>query len=174
MKIKKIVTISEYIKMIEYKTAVLIAASMQIGGLIAGADSKTQEHLFEFGKNIGIAFQLKDDLLDVFGDKNVFGKELGGDIKSNKKTYLFLKALEIADDKTVKILKKYYSTSLSDSNQKKINNVKEIFLSLNIIDHTNILIKNYHDLAMEHLEHIDAKDKDNFYEFSNKLLDRIN
>ena len=113
-------------------------------------------------------------MLDVFGDKNVFGKELGGDIKSNKKTYLYLKALEIADDKTIKILKKYYSTSLSDSNQKKINNVKEIFLSLNIIDHTNILIKNYHDLAMEHLEHIDAKDKDNFYEFSNKLLDRIN
>ena len=170
---KKNVTISEYIKMIEYKTAVLIAASMQIGGLIAGADSKNQEHLFEFGKNIGIAFQLKDDLLDVFGDKNVFGKELGGDIKSNKKTYLFLKALEIADDKTIKILKKYYSTFLRDSSQ-KIKNIKEIFLSLNIIDHTNILIKKYHDLAMEHLEHIDAKDKDNFYEFSNKLLDRIN
>ena len=170
---QKKVTIPEYIKMIEYKTAVLIAASMQIGGLIAGADSKTQEHLFEFGKNIGIAFQLKDDLLDVFGDKKVFGKEVGGDIKSNKKTYLFLKALEIADEKTTKILKKHYSNFLSDNNE-KINNVKEIFLSLNIIDHTNILIKKYHDLAMEHLEHIDVKDKDNFYEFSNKLLDRIN
>ena len=111
--------------------------------------------------------------MDVFGDKNVFGKEVGGDIKSNKKTYLFLKTLEIADHKTIKTLKKYYSTILSDSTQ-KIKNVKEIFLSHNIIDHTNILIKKYHDLAMEHLEHIDAKDKDNFYEFSNKLLDRIN
>ena len=170
---QKNVTISEYIKMIEYKTAVLIAASMQIGGLIAGADHKTQEHLFEFGKNIGIAFQLKDDLLDVFGNKNVFGKEVGGDIKSNKKTYLFLKALEVADGKTVKKLNKYYSTFLNDNIQ-KINNVKEIFLSHNIIDHTNILIKKYHDLAMENLEHIDVKDKDNFYEFSNKLLDRIN
>ncbi|MAR20922.1 MAG: isoprenyl synthetase [Flavobacteriales bacterium] len=170
---QKNVTISEYIKMIEYKTAVLIAASMQIGGLIAGTDHKTQEHLFEFGKNIGIAFQLKDDLLDVFGSKNVFGKEVGGDIKSNKKTYLFLKALEVADGKTVKKLNKYYSTFLNDNIQ-KINNVKEIFLSHNIIDHTNILIKKYHDLAMENLEHIDVKDKDNFYEFSNKLLDRIN
>ena len=170
---QKKVTIPEYIKMIEYKTAVLIAASMQIGGLIAGADSKAQEHLFEFGKNIGIAFQLKDDLLDVFGNKKVFGKEVGGDIKSNKKTYLYLKAIEIADDKTVKILNEYYSTLISDNIQ-KINNVKEIFLSLNIIDHTNILIKNYHDLAMENLKNINVKNKDNFYEFSNKLLDRIN
>ena len=170
---QKNVTIPEYIKMIEYKTAVLIAASMQIGGLIAGADSKAQEHLFEFGKNIGIAFQLKDDLLDVFGNKKVFGKEVGGDIKSNKKTYLYLKAIEIADDKTVKILNEYYSTFKSDNIQ-KINNVKEIFLSLNIIDHTNILIKNYHDLAMENLKNLNVKNKDNFYEFSNKLLDRIN
>tara|TARA_Y100001933_G_scaffold123334_2_gene123081 strand:+ start:2767 stop:3735 length:969 start_codon:yes stop_codon:yes gene_type:complete len=170
---QKQVTISEYIKMIEYKTAVLIAASMQIGGLIAGADSKNQEHLFEFGKNIGIGFQLKDDLLDVFGDKKVFGKEVGGDIKSNKKTYLFLKALEIADKKTVKKLNKYYSSFLSDSS-KKIHNVKEIFLRLNIIDHTNTLIKKYHDLAMQSLKHIDGKEKNFFYEFSSKLLDRIN
>ena len=112
-------------------------------------------------------------MLDVFGNKNVFGKEVGGDIKSNKKTYLFLKALEVADGKTVKKLNKYYSTFLNDNIQ-KINNVKEIFLSLNIINHTNILIKKYHDLAMENLKHINVKDKDNFYEFSNKLLDRTN
>tara|TARA_B100001093_G_scaffold305440_1_gene291319 strand:+ start:23484 stop:24452 length:969 start_codon:yes stop_codon:yes gene_type:complete len=170
---KKNVTISEYIKMIEYKTAVLIAASMQIGGLTGGADSKIQEYLFEFGKNIGIAFQLKDDLLDAFGNEKVFGKETGGDIKSNKKTFLYLKALESADEKTAKRLNKYYNTVQSDSIQ-KINNVKEIFLNLNIINHTNILIKKYHDLAMKSLKHINVEGKDNFYELSNKLLDRIN
>jgi geranylgeranyl diphosphate synthase type II len=159
--------------MIEYKTAVLIAASMQIGGLTGGADSKIQEYLFEFGKNIGIAFQLKDDLLDAFGNEKVFGKETGGDIKSNKKTFLYLKALESADEKTAKRLNKYYNTVQSDSIQ-KINNVKEIFLNLNIINHTNILIKKYHDLAMKSLKHINVEGKDNFYELSNKLLDRIN
>ena len=170
---KKNVTISEYIKMIEYKTAVLIAASMQIGGLTGGADNRTQEHLFEFGKNIGIAFQLKDDLLDTFGNEKVFGKETGGDIKSNKKTYLYLKALELADDKTAKILNKCYSTTLIN-NTKKINKVKEIFYDLSVVDHTNILISKYHALAIDSLKHIKADGKQIFNEFSNKLFDRIN
>ena len=81
--------------------------------------------------------------------------------------------MESADDKTAKILNKYYNTVQSDNIQ-KINNVKEIFLNLNIINHTNILIKKYHDLAMKSLKYIDVEGKDNFYELSNKLLDRIN
>ena len=82
------VNISDYLKMIEYKTAVLLAVALQIGGITAGASLKEQNHLYEFGRNMGIAFQLKDDLLDAFGNPENFGKQVGGDIMKNKKTYL--------------------------------------------------------------------------------------
>ena len=86
------VDLADYIKMIRYKTAVLLAASLQIGGIVAGAGKDEQDKLYNFGLNIGIAFQLKDDFLDVFGNPKVFGKKLGGDILAKKKTFLYLKA----------------------------------------------------------------------------------
>ena len=88
------VSIAEYLKMIEYKTAVLVAAAMKMGAIIAGASDEDQNRCYEFGKNLGIAFQLQDDYLDAFGNPETFGKQVGGDIIENKKTYLYLKALE--------------------------------------------------------------------------------
>ena len=90
------VKIVDYLKMIELKTSVLLAGAMKMGAVIAGAPEKDANHLYEFGKNIGIAFQLQDDILDTFGDPEKFGKKVGGDIAQNKKTYLLLKAMELA------------------------------------------------------------------------------
>jgi len=169
----KFVEIEDYIKMIEYKTAILIAASLKIGGITGGADVKNQELLYDFGKNIGIAFQLKDDLLDTFGDEDIFGKETGGDIKSNKKTFLYLKALSIANNTQKMILEKYFEKNIAD-NKEKIKNVKKIFLDLKIPQITNELIYEYHSKAIKSLDCVEASDKKFFYEFSKKLLDRIN
>src|SRR5690606_23692113 len=96
------VSISEYLKMIEYKTAVLVGAAMKMGAIVAEASVEDQDIIYQFGKNLGIAFQLQDDYLDVFGDPETFGKQVGGDIIENKKTYLYLKAVEFAkpDKKT--------------------------------------------------------------------------
>ena len=104
------VLLIDYMKMIEFKTAVLLAASLKIGAVLADANDKDQNHLYEFGLNMGIAFQLKDDLLDVFGTSKLFGKKIGGDILANKKTFLYLKALQISDISTKLKLKKLYSS----------------------------------------------------------------
>lgn len=164
------VTISDYLKMIEYKTAVLLAASLQIGGITAKTSLKNQNHLYEFGKNMGIAFQLKDDLLDVFGNTKDFGKQIGGDIMKNKKTYLYLKALDVANKQQYKDLRRYFSTV--DSNYQKVDAVKAIFLDLDIYNLTLILIKEYYTKAMKNLDKIDSKNKEPLLEFSEFLLDR--
>lgn len=92
------VSIPEYLKMIEYKTAVLVGAAMKMGAIIANASTEDQNRCYEFGKNLGIAFQLQDDYLDAFGNPETFGKQVGGDIIENKKTYLYLKALEFSSE----------------------------------------------------------------------------
>jgi len=104
----KKISIDDYMKMIRLKTAVLIAGSLKAGAIIGGADSTDADHLFNFGENIGLAFQLKDDLLDVFGDEAVFGKRTGSDIVCNKKTFLYLKAFELAKGETLKQLKELF------------------------------------------------------------------
>ena len=119
------VSLSDYMKMIEFKTAVLLAASLQIGGIISGGNKIQQEHLYEFGKNIGIAFQLKDDLLDAFGSTETFGKQEGGDIMENKKTFLYLKALQLADDVVKKQLQDYYTF---ENFTGKVSEVKEFLM----------------------------------------------
>src|ERR1019366_830919 len=92
------VSIVQYMKMIELKTAVLLGGSLKMGALIAGADEKNAQNLYDFGKHIGMAFQLQDDFLDVYADSEKFGKQKGGDIVANKKTYLLLKAMELAEN----------------------------------------------------------------------------
>ena len=104
---QKNVTLGEYMKMIEYKTAVLLAASLKIGAITAGASKEDQDHLYKFGINIGLAFQLRDDLLDIFGSSEDFGKQIGGDILANKKTFLYLKSIQLADSSTKRVLQKY-------------------------------------------------------------------
>ena len=165
------VEIADYLKMIEYKTAVLLAASLKIGAITANASLEDQNHLYEFGKNIGIAFQLKDDFLDAFGDPETFGKQVGGDIMCNKKTYLYLKAIEIASDKQKNELEKYFS--ISDTSTEKVNEVKKIFNDLKIQSFIIDLMKEYQMRAMMHLDSIGSSNKEPLIAFSEKLMDRI-
>ena len=125
------VTIAEYLKMIEYKTAVLLAGALKIGALTGGANEEQAQHLYDFGRNMGIAFQLKDDLLDVFGDQEKFGKQEGGDILSNKKTYLYLQSLAIAEGKQKEELE-YWFASKEYEGKQKIKAVKALYESLEI------------------------------------------
>src|SRR5690606_16955085 len=103
------VTIDEYLHMIDYKTAVLVGAAMEMGAIVAGASETSQKNIYEFGRNLGIAFQLQDDYLDVFGDPKLFGKQVGGDIISNKKTFLYLTALNDASKEDAQELQNLYS-----------------------------------------------------------------
>ncbi|MDP5062285.1 MAG: polyprenyl synthetase family protein, partial [Maribacter sp.] len=120
------VMLPEYLKMIEYKTAVLVAAALKMGAIVAGASDAAQEKMYNFGLNLGIAFQLQDDYLDVFGDPETFGKQVGGDIIENKKTYLYLKALNSGSEMMTKELEHLYSIQPKESDA-KINAVRSIF-----------------------------------------------
>lgn len=164
------VTLSEYLKMIEYKTSVLLSASLQIGGINGGASAEQQDHLYEFGKNIGIAFQLKDDLLDAFGNPEKFGKQVGGDIIVNKKTFLYLKALQLANESQRKQLIQLFSVL---NNENKVDEVKSIFSDLNIQKHTVDLIKAYYTKAMKHLDAINSDKKEPLFNFAEKIKERI-
>jgi geranylgeranyl diphosphate synthase type II len=165
------VSIEDYLKMIEYKTAVLLGAALQIGGITAGASAQQQNHLYEFGRNMGIAFQLKDDLLDAFGSPETFGKQVGGDIMANKKTYLYLKALALANENQQADLMHYFSTT--DTSEAKVETVKSIFTALDIHQLTSDLMKEYHTKAMHHLEAIESDNKVPLLDFSALLLDRV-
>lgn len=168
---QKQVNIEDYLKMIEYKTAVLLGAALQIGGITAGASAQQQNHLYEFGKNMGIAFQLKDDLLDAFGNPETFGKQVGGDIMANKKTYLYLKALELANDNQCADLENYFS--INDNSEAKVEAVKSIFTALDIPNCTTSLMEKYHAKAVKHLDAIDADNKEPLFVFAKLLLDRV-
>jgi geranylgeranyl diphosphate synthase type II len=165
------VSIPDYLKMIEYKTAVLLGAALQIGGITAGASKEEQNHLYAFGRDLGIAFQLKDDLLDAFGDAETFGKQVGGDIMANKKTYLYLKALALADEMQRANLEQYVSTN--DTSQLKVDAVKTIFSNLEIPELTTNLIRDYHSRAMGNLAAINSENKKPLLAFSALLMDRV-
>ena len=165
------VSIPEYLKMIEYKTSVLLAASLKIGAINGGATKEEANHIYEFGKNMGIAFQLKDDLLDAYGDPGNFGKQVGGDIIANKKTYLYLKALELADEEQKLKLVHYFSNNYQSD--QKVESVKKIFNNLDIALQTTRLMKEYHKKAISHLDSINSDAKKPLYTFSELLLERI-
>jgi geranylgeranyl diphosphate synthase type II len=164
---------AEYLRMIELKTAVLIAASAKIGGLIGEAGDKDTDHLFEFGKNLGMAFQIQDDLLDVYGDSNIFGKVPGGDIVSNKKTFLLVKALELAKGKQLKKLKDQLDQKKPD-HEKKIKTVMEIYDNLNIKSITEKLANDYISRSLDHLLNTmpGNERKGELTRFANSLLNR--
>ncbi len=126
-----IVSHEEYLRMIELKTASLIAASVKIGATFGGADEKDTETLYEYGRNLGLAFQIQDDILDTYGDMKVFGKTSGGDIIAGKKTFLYVKATEIASQEQRKRLQEIYSSEISDP-ETKIKEVTEIYDQLKI------------------------------------------
>jgi geranylgeranyl diphosphate synthase, type II len=136
------VTIPEYLKMIEYKTAVLVGAAMKMGAIVAKTSDDNANLIYDFGLNLGIAFQLQDDYLDAFGNPETFGKQVGGDIIENKKTYLYLKAIEFANTIEKEQLLNLFSIQPSD-NTEKINSVKEIFHTTGAAEATQKAIQEY-------------------------------
>ncbi len=167
------VSIPEYINMIGLKTSVLIAASLGMGALIAGASEKESDILYNFGMNLGLAFQLQDDLLDSFGDQEIFGKKIGNDILTNKRTFLVIKAFEKAGKEELPELKKYFSDQKFNPDE-KINNVIKIFNKLGIKKETQDLINFHHEKAMSYLNELDVprERKSVLIEFSEELMKR--
>jgi len=151
------VSLPEYLKMITYKTAVLVAASMKMGAIIAEVAEKTQEDLYAFGLNLGIAFQLQDDYLDVYGDPETFGKQVGGDIIENKKTYLFIKAMESGTPDNRKQLQDLYSIQPKDTTS-KIEAVKTIISESGAAIATQEAIVSYTKKAFAVLEELPLDD----------------
>jgi geranylgeranyl diphosphate synthase type II len=166
------VTFNDYIRMITYKTGILSASSFEIGAIIAGANFKDAKALFNFGKNLGIAFQIMDDYLDVFGNQEQFGKKYAGDIYENKKTVLYLLAREHGTEEERKELEYWYSKKTD--NVDKIYSVEKIFRRAKVDEKTLHLIQKYNDIAQGHLDEINVSDekKKPFIELANYLLRR--
>lgn len=171
--VRQDVTIPEYMKMIEYKTAVLIAAAMKMGAIIAETPKKNGNLIYDFGLNLGLAFQLQDDYLDAFGDPKTFGKQLGGDIIENKKTYLYLKAMEFAGEADKQKLADLFSTQLED-NSAKITQAKAIFVNSGAATATQKAIEEYTFKAFETLEKMSIGDKEKqiLRSFGENLMER--
>ena len=165
------VRIEEYIEMIRLKTGVLLASALKLGAITALANKKDMDYLYDFGLNIGIAFQLQDDILDCWSNLEDFGKVTGTDIADNKKTFLYLKSLEIADKEQKKVLLKYFSSTIFDKEEKEMA-VKKIYENLNLKTIAKELMQEYNNKAMESLEKIgvDNAIKTNLIIFANKLM----
>lgn len=145
------VTEQEYIEMIRLKTAVLLAAGLKIGAILGGASKEDAAYLYDFGVQIGIAFQLQDDLLDVYGDPAVFGKNIGGDILCNKKTYMLIKALEHANDTQLVQLTKWLAVDSGQPNE-KIAAVTELYNEIGIKTICEDKMRDYYTRAMKSLD----------------------
>src|SRR5882724_1029868 len=167
---KEHVPLQDYIRMISLKTSVLLAASLQMGAILGGAGDGNQEHLYEFGKNLGLAFQIQDDYLDAFGDPVKFGKQTGGDIVSNKKTFLFIKAMEVATDAQKKEITQLIRTNSTD----KVDKMLSIFRACGVDDAAMELKTKYCDIAYQHLEDIAvmSKRKEPLKELAKFLIQR--
>lgn len=143
-----VVKLDEYIRMIELKTSVLLAASLRMGSILGGAGEGNQRHLYEFGRNLGIAFQIQDDYLDAFGDPEKFGKKVGGDIVANKKTFLLLHALEVAPPNQKLELQQLLQSNDDD----KVARVLKIFREAGVDSWAFNLKEKYVNTALQHLE----------------------
>jgi geranylgeranyl diphosphate synthase, type II len=167
------VSIEDYLLMIEYKTAVLVGASLQMGAIVAQTSKECKEAIYQYGRLLGIAFQLQDDYLDAFGDPKTFGKQAGGDIIENKKTFLYIKTLELADRSEALQLEHLYSISPAD-NSGKIEAVKALFESSGAAELTRKEIKTYTDMAFEILDKIELPNdkKEPLRKFGEMLMER--
>jgi geranylgeranyl diphosphate synthase type II len=165
------VSMDEYIHMITLKTSVLLAASLQMGAIIGGAGEHNCGHLYEFGKKLGIAFQIQDDYLDAFGDASVFGKDAGGDIKQNKKTFLLIRALETANPEQLKTLNALLASDAPD----KVDQVLAIFKACKVDAWAEDLKQKYMQEALAHLEAIAVVEarKKPLIDLANYLMNRI-
>jgi geranylgeranyl diphosphate synthase type II len=149
------ISINEYIRMVELKTAVLLATSLKMGAIIGGASPHNADLIYEFGRNIGIAFQLQDDLLDVFADSADFGKAMGNDIISNKKTILLIQALNLSSGKARQELIKWLKIKRFDQNE-KIRAIRKIFMDLKLEELTRIMIRDYHNQGITMLKRLEV------------------
>lgn len=149
------VSIPEYLRMIELKTAVLLGAALEMGAICGGANSADIEHLYQFGRNAGIAFQIQDDLLDTYGDPEKFGKQVGGDILQNKKTLLVLKTMEIAAADDLAELNAWMKTGAEDP-EKKVTAVRAIFDRNNIPALIESEKQGFQKTAFEHLDAVNV------------------
>ncbi|MFA9389382.1 MAG: polyprenyl synthetase family protein [Prolixibacteraceae bacterium] len=169
------VSVDEYLKMIGLKTAILLATSLKLGALIASAPEKDASLLFDFGFNLGMAFQLQDDLLDTYGDTNSFGKNIGGDIVANKKTFLMLKALELAKEKNQTELHELIA-STDFIKEEKIEKVKNIYNNLGVVKLSQLKMDEYYQKAIHCLKqlNVDEGKKNKLLAISNQLMKRNN
>lgn len=168
---KEDVLIDDYLMMIRLKTSVLLATALQIGGYLAGATEQQQHSLYEFGINIGLAFQIQDDILDVYGDPTTFGKKIGGDILCNKKTYMLLTALKLADNHTLEQLITQFT---NPNEQLKIQTVTSIYNQLNVRQIAEQTMMQYTQAALDKLSLLpDNSANEQLRSLANKLLTRI-
>jgi geranylgeranyl diphosphate synthase, type II len=168
------VSISEYLNMIRMKTAVLLGASLKIGALTAEAEENQADMLYDFGINVGMAFQLKDDFLDAFGDAEKFGKSIGGDITANKKTFLYLKCLELANSNDRELMKDLFRNDSSASPEQKIQQVLQLYDRYDIRTEATSAMESYFNTAIKTLEQIkaDANKKQSLSAFAAWLYKR--
>ncbi|HLG39266.1 MAG TPA: polyprenyl synthetase family protein [Chitinophagaceae bacterium] len=144
------VSFGEYLRMIELKTSVLIAASLKMGAILGGAGQRNQDLIYDFGRKLGLAFQVQDDYLDAFGDPHKFGKQVGGDILANKKTFLLIHALEKGSESQKKELKKL----MTDSSPDKVKKTLQVFIGCKSDKWALELKDKFLDEALQHLEDI--------------------
>lgn len=165
------VTLSQYLNMIKLKTAVLLGSAFEIGAIIAGATVEDRTAIYNFGLNLGLAFQIQDDYLDTFGDENSFGKKIGGDIIEGKKTFLYLTALQNSNFEDQLILKNLYKEKDSVT---KIKNITQFFIHKNIPDLTQNTIKIYTNKAFDYVDKlsISSDKKEILINLGNNLMNR--
>ena len=170
---KLMVEEGEYLRMIELKTAVLIAASLKIGAMLGGAAEKDAEQLYDFGRDLGVAFQLQDDLLDAYGDPEAFGKKPGMDIVDNKKTILMITALRDADEEAKNSLIKWLNVKEFDP-EEKVREVLGIFDSLNVRKKVEQITQDYYKTSVESLDKLNTpkERKSELYAFARYLMER--
>ena len=147
---RETVSMEEYVSMITLKTSVLLAASLQLGAILGGTGERNQQHIYEFGRNLGVAFQVQDDYLDAFGDPEKFGKQVGGDIIANKKTFLLIRAMEVADETSKKELQQLTKDNSAD----KVKKVLAVFKKCEVDKWAAELKEKYLQTALQHLEEI--------------------
>ena len=162
----------EYLNMIKLKTAVMIGGCLKTGGIIGGADEEDQKMLYEFGLNLGIAFQIQDDILDVYGDSSVFGKNIGGDILCNKKTYLLISTLNIVEEPQKKEL--LYWLGTNDKSEKKIAAVTAIYNELDIKDRARKKMEEFYQASLDALNKVSVSDERKMIlkDLAEELMDR--
>ena len=170
---QKLVTQQEYMQMIAYKTAVLLGCSLQMGALVGGASKETSLPFYNFGIELGLAFQLQDDYLDAFGDPETFGKQIGGDIIENKKTLLYLLALELGSPEDATALERLFETNPTDPTQ-KIAQVKELFTTSGAVEQIQQQMKAYTENALKEVDQfpVEEEKKEIFKAFALQLMDR--